>query len=161
MKNTNFFTELEKFKIDAYSLSIVFKNGICTISLLPRGNANDKAINLKPLILSAKTEEMDLNFFNTISKNLENTSTFFSNTESYEKKLKIQQEETAEKKELKTKIKKLEDKLSEIFENESFNPKEEESKILKLCKDILTLDSNNKNAKRNIEKINNLTNTLF
>jgi len=161
MVNTNFFTELEKFKINAYSLSIVFKNETCTISLLPKGSAKDDATNFKPLTLSAKTKEMDLEFFNTISKNLENTSTFFSNTESYEKKLKIQQEETAEKKELRATIKKLEEKLSTIFDNETFNAKEDESKILKICKDILTLDRNNKKAKLSIENINNLTNTLF
>jgi PRTRC genetic system protein E len=158
---TNFFTELEKFNINQYSLGIIFKDGVTTITLLPKANLNDKATKLKPLSLSAFTTEIDEHFFETLSENLNDTSTFFSNVEKYERKLEIQKNETQEIKEKKEKIKNLEEKIDKIFTAENFEPKKEENKIVKLCKEIITLDEKNKKAIEYQQKINNLTNKLF
>lgn len=141
-----FFKKLSETNIKNIVLDVHFDNGIATVCVIPKTNANDKAINaLKPLFVTKEIDTIDTIFFDRIFTPIENTQIEFDNVVAYETKLKEQTKRTAEKKELQNKIEKHIEKLKKIMEIKVLD-EDKKSDAAKIIKNILELDPKNKYA---------------
>lgn len=68
---SQFFSSLQQTGIAQYGISILFDNDTVSVSLLPKSNAKDKALqSLKPITVRGTVQEVDERFFEILQKPL-------------------------------------------------------------------------------------------
>ena len=144
---SNFFSTLKQMGIEQYGISILFDDETVSVSVLPKTNAKDKALQtLKPLTLRGTIEEVDEKFFQILQKPLEQTNSLFRNTLAFEQALKETEKKTQPAKKKKESTTKKATELKQLLNDKSFNPMQDHQKATDLANQILKLDANHKEA---------------
>ncbi|SEC68072.1 PRTRC system protein E [Tenacibaculum sp. MAR_2009_124] len=143
-----FFQKLATLNVKQVTLAITISTDkIVSVSVLPKVNAQDKAITkIKQLTLTASAEELDQKFFDIIQQPMEKTSEIISNIEEYEKNLEQAQKNSQYNKDKKEKIKKTILALTECTDHKEFNALKDHQKAINLAQKVLDIDPKNKKA---------------
>lgn len=150
----HFFESLKNTGIKQCALSITYDNEMVSVSILPKINAKDKSLkSIKPLDLFASVKEMDEKFFEVIKKPMEQTMTVFDSVKAFEESLKVSESKTESAKKQKESIVKKNTVLQKLLKEPSFNPLTDHKKAIELAKEILTLDTEHKDAKKVIDQM--------
>ena len=133
---TNFFSNIASLENFNISFSISNTDGTMTISVVPLEKSKDATLkNLQPLSISGTSEELDKEFFNIITKPLQNTISLISNANAYIDQKKAMEKSTQEAKDLKDKGTKIIKEINSLMEDEE----EREKNLPKIKKNILLL----------------------
>lgn len=145
MKNTtNFFQLLQNTGIKKVSLSIHFNednSASIVLQSLPTLSKDKALLSIIPITFTAPVQEIDAEFFNTVSDELSKKQSLYTNVESAENSRKIKAQETTIAKELNDKHKKQLERLTNLVKDESFDPKKLEckNKALLMVEELLVL----------------------
>ena len=149
---TDFFSTLRQTGIDRFGISISYDGDTVSVSVLPRSNAKDKALqSLKPLTLRGNVTEVDEKFFHILQKPLEQTKSLFRNTDAFEEALKETEQKTQQAKKKKESTVKKTTELKKVLKEKGFNPMRDHKKAIDLANEILKIDSNHKEAQKVIK----------
>ncbi|MFC4094798.1 PRTRC system protein E [Euzebyella saccharophila] len=149
---SNFFSTLKQIGVEQYGISILFDDETVSVSVLPKSNAKDKALqSLKPLTLRGNVTEVDEKFFQILQKPLEQTKALFRNTVAFEKSLKETEQKTQQAKKKKESTAKKATELKQLLKEKGFNPMQDHKKATDLATAILKIDPEHKEAKKVID----------
>ncbi|GMN11169.1 hypothetical protein MTsPCn9_21260 [Croceitalea sp. MTPC9] len=149
---SNFFSTLKQMGIEQYGISILFDDETVSVSVLPKSNAKDKALqSLKPLTLRGNVTEVDEKFFQILQKPLEQTKALFRNTVAFEESLKETEQKTQRAKKKKESTAKKATELKQLLKEKGFNPMQDHKKATDLATAILKIDPEHKEAKKVID----------
>lgn len=144
---TDFFATLKKTGIAQCALSITFHDDMINLSLLPKSNAKDKALqSIKPITINGTVTEVDSQFFEIVSTPLEKAQTLIHNTALFEKNLKESESKTQAAKKKKESARKKSDDLKKLMKASDFNPMTDHEKASQLATEVLAIDPENKEA---------------
>lgn len=144
---TDFFSTLHKTGILQCSLGISFDGDTISVSLLPKSQTKDKALqSLKPITISGSVSEVDNSFFEIVNTPLEKAQTLIHNTLLFEKNLKESESKTQAAKKKKESARKKSEDLKKLVKANDFNPMTDHEKANQLAKEVLSIDPQNKEA---------------
>ena len=147
-----FFSSLQQTGIAQYGISILFDNDMVSVSLLPKSNAKDKALqSLKPITVRGTVQEVGERFFEILKKPLEQTKALFDNTTAFEHSLKETEQKTQQAKNKKESTTKKAMELKQLLKEKDFNPMTDHKKATDLANEIIKTDPNHKDAQKVIK----------
>ncbi len=147
-----FFSSLQQTGIAQYGISILFDNDTVSVSLLPKSNAKDKALqSIRPITVRGTVQEVDERFFEILQKPLERTKALFDNTNTFEKNLKETEQRTQQAKKKKESTTKKASELKQLLKEKDFNPMSDHKKATDIANEILKIDFDNKDAQKVIK----------
>lgn len=146
----NFFKQLQLTGIKNVHIEVKYaEDGTITVAVTPKSTATDAALkSIRPLLITGSVDEMDSEFFGTVSGSLSQTQQMFNNVENYEADKTEAEKNTQEQKDKADKLKKAEEALKKIVGAKEYKPGQDRKKVLKLAEDVLLIDPNNAAAKK-------------
>lgn len=144
-----FFTRLHSLNVD--SIHVVIKQdktGKMTVSLCSISSINDSAINsIPPISLTNTPDKLDEDFFEIITKPIQEQQVLITNLKTYHERLENAKENNAQEQEKKAKLKKYIERIKTIESEPNFDVKIAKDRLLEVITKIEAVDSQNKFAK--------------